>query len=47
MSTISVALSDHLTEAHSKAGQSYVAAPVFGRPAAAVAVKLFHHRRRR
>ncbi|WP_224497070.1 NAD(P)-binding domain-containing protein [Bradyrhizobium septentrionale] len=39
MSTISVGLSDHLTEAHGKAGQGYVAAPVFGRPAAAA--KLF------
>jgi 3-hydroxyisobutyrate dehydrogenase-like beta-hydroxyacid dehydrogenase len=41
MSTISVALSDHLTEAHGKAGQGYVAAPVFGRPEAAAAAKLF------
>src|ERR1700722_20785428 len=41
MSTISVALSDHLTEAHGKAGQGYVAAPVFGRPEAATAAKLF------
>jgi 3-hydroxyisobutyrate dehydrogenase-like beta-hydroxyacid dehydrogenase len=41
MSTISVALSDRLTEAHSKAGQGYVAAPVFGRPEAAAAAKLF------
>lgn len=41
MSTISVALSDRLTEAHGKAGQGYVAAPVFGRPEAAAAAKLF------
>ncbi len=41
MSTISVALSDRLTEAHRNAGQSYVAAPVFGRPEAAAAAKLF------
>jgi 3-hydroxyisobutyrate dehydrogenase-like beta-hydroxyacid dehydrogenase len=41
MSTISVALSDRLAEAHGKAGQRYVAAPVFGRPEAAAAAKLF------
>jgi 3-hydroxyisobutyrate dehydrogenase-like beta-hydroxyacid dehydrogenase len=41
MSTISVALSDRLAEAHAKAGQRYVAAPVFGRPEAAAAAKLF------
>ena len=41
MSTISVALSDRLAEAHDKAGQGYVAAPVFGRPEAAAAAKLF------
>jgi 3-hydroxyisobutyrate dehydrogenase-like beta-hydroxyacid dehydrogenase len=41
MSTISVALSDRLAEAHGKAGQGYVAAPVFGRPEAADAAKLF------
>ncbi|HEV7985959.1 MAG TPA: NAD(P)-dependent oxidoreductase [Steroidobacteraceae bacterium] len=41
MSTISVALSKRLTETHSKAGQRYVAAPVFGRPEAAAAAKLF------
>jgi NAD binding domain of 6-phosphogluconate dehydrogenase len=40
MSTISVALSDRLTEAHGSAGQGYAAAPVFGRPDAAAA-KLF------
>jgi 3-hydroxyisobutyrate dehydrogenase-like beta-hydroxyacid dehydrogenase len=41
MSTISVALSDRLAEAHRNAGQLYVAAPVFGRPEAAAAAKLF------
>ena len=41
MSTISVALSDRLTEAHQAAGQAFVAAPVFGRPEAAAAAKLF------
>lgn len=41
MSTISVALSDRLAQAHRNAGQLYVAAPVFGRPEAAVAAKLF------
>jgi 3-hydroxyisobutyrate dehydrogenase-like beta-hydroxyacid dehydrogenase len=41
MSTISVALSKHLGEVHTKAGQVYVSAPVFGRPEAAAAAKLF------
>jgi len=41
MSTISVALSDRLEAEHAKAGQGYVAAPVFGRPDAAAAAKLF------
>jgi 3-hydroxyisobutyrate dehydrogenase-like beta-hydroxyacid dehydrogenase len=41
MSTISVALSKRLTQAHAKAGQRYLAAPVFGRPDAAAAAKLF------
>jgi 3-hydroxyisobutyrate dehydrogenase-like beta-hydroxyacid dehydrogenase len=41
MSTISVALSERLAEAHRNAGQAYVAAPVFGRPEAAAAAKLF------
>jgi 3-hydroxyisobutyrate dehydrogenase-like beta-hydroxyacid dehydrogenase len=42
MSTISVALSDRLAEAHGKAGQGYVAAPVFGRPPeTAAAAKFF------
>ncbi len=40
-STISVALARRLTAAHADAGQSYVAAPVFGRPEAAAAAKLF------
>jgi 3-hydroxyisobutyrate dehydrogenase-like beta-hydroxyacid dehydrogenase len=40
-STISVALSTRLTAAHAAAKQSYVAAPVFGRPEAAAAKKLF------
>jgi 3-hydroxyisobutyrate dehydrogenase-like beta-hydroxyacid dehydrogenase len=40
-STISVALSKRLGEAHGAAGQHYVAAPVFGRPDAAAAGKLF------
>ncbi len=31
-STISVALSERLTEEHARRGQAYVAAPVFGRP---------------
>jgi 3-hydroxyisobutyrate dehydrogenase-like beta-hydroxyacid dehydrogenase len=39
-STISVALSDKLTESHARAGQSFVSAPVFGRPEAAEAAKL-------
>jgi 3-hydroxyisobutyrate dehydrogenase-like beta-hydroxyacid dehydrogenase len=41
MSTISVALSDRLAEAHRNEGQAFVAAPVFGRPEAAAAAKLF------
>ncbi|MFA6113578.1 MAG: NAD(P)-dependent oxidoreductase [Sphingomonas sp.] len=41
MSTISVAIADRLAEAHAKAGQSYISAPVFGRPLAAAARKLF------
>lgn len=40
-STISVALARRLAAAHAEAGQSYVAAPVFGRPEAAAAAKLF------
>jgi len=41
MSTISVALSERLARAHAKAGQRFVAAPVFGRPDVAAAGKLF------
>ena len=41
MSTISVALSEKLAAAHTRAGQRFVAAPVFGRPDAAAAGKLF------
>jgi 3-hydroxyisobutyrate dehydrogenase-like beta-hydroxyacid dehydrogenase len=41
MSTISPALSHRLAEEHRNAGQLYVAAPVFGRPEAAAAGKLF------
>ena len=41
MSTITVALSERLEAAHRGAGQRYVAAPVFGRPDAAAAAKLF------
>jgi 3-hydroxyisobutyrate dehydrogenase-like beta-hydroxyacid dehydrogenase len=40
LSTISVALSDKLATEHAKVGQSYFAAPVFGRPEAAEAGKL-------
>jgi 3-hydroxyisobutyrate dehydrogenase-like beta-hydroxyacid dehydrogenase len=36
-----VALSERLAEAHRNAGQAFVAAPVFGRPEAAAAAKLF------
>jgi 3-hydroxyisobutyrate dehydrogenase-like beta-hydroxyacid dehydrogenase len=41
MSTISVALSKKLSSAHRTAGQTYIAAPVFGRPEAAASRKLF------
>lgn len=41
MSTISPDLSRRLAEAHHERGQQYVAAPVFGRPDAAAAAKLF------
>ena len=41
MSTISVPLSQRLAEEHGKRGQHYIAAPVFGRPEAAEAGKLF------
>jgi len=40
-STISVALSQRLQAAHRDRGQEYLAAPVFGRPEAAAAAKLF------
>jgi 3-hydroxyisobutyrate dehydrogenase-like beta-hydroxyacid dehydrogenase len=40
LSTISVALSDRLAAGHTKAGQQFVAAPVFGRPEAAESAKL-------
>lgn len=40
-STISVALSHHLANAHADAGQQFIAAPVFGRPDAAAAGTLF------
>jgi 3-hydroxyisobutyrate dehydrogenase-like beta-hydroxyacid dehydrogenase len=41
MSTITVALSERLKQAHADAQQTYIAAPVFGRPDAAAAAKLF------
>jgi 3-hydroxyisobutyrate dehydrogenase-like beta-hydroxyacid dehydrogenase len=41
MSSISVALSERLEAAHAAAGQRFLAAPVFGRPAMAAAGKLF------
>lgn len=41
MSTISPDLSRSLAQAHERAGQKYVSAPVFGRPEAAAAAKLF------
>jgi 3-hydroxyisobutyrate dehydrogenase-like beta-hydroxyacid dehydrogenase len=40
-STISVALSQRLLKEHSHRGQKYITAPVFGRPEAAAAGKLF------
>ncbi|MBV8346970.1 MAG: NAD(P)-dependent oxidoreductase [Mycolicibacterium sp.] len=40
-STISTALSERLTQAHAEAGQNFLAAPVFGRPDASQAGKLF------
>jgi 3-hydroxyisobutyrate dehydrogenase-like beta-hydroxyacid dehydrogenase len=40
-STISVALAGRLSAAHADAGQHFAAAPVFGRPEAAEAAKLF------
>ena len=41
MSTISVALAERLASAHEAVGQRFLAAPVFGRPEAALAGKLF------
>jgi 3-hydroxyisobutyrate dehydrogenase-like beta-hydroxyacid dehydrogenase len=41
MSTVSVAMAQKLAAAHSRAGNGYVSAPVFGRPDAAAAGKLF------
>ena len=41
MSTIGVALSRRLAQAHLQAGQRYVAAPVMGRPDMAAAARLF------
>jgi 3-hydroxyisobutyrate dehydrogenase-like beta-hydroxyacid dehydrogenase len=41
MATISVDMSRRLAEAHRERGQHYIAAPVFGRPDAAAAAKLF------
>jgi 3-hydroxyisobutyrate dehydrogenase-like beta-hydroxyacid dehydrogenase len=41
MSTISVAVSRRLVSAHHEHHQNYLAAPVFGRPEAAAAAKLF------
>ncbi|HEY1676692.1 MAG TPA: NAD(P)-dependent oxidoreductase [Candidatus Sulfotelmatobacter sp.] len=41
LSTISVALSQKLAAEHATRGQRYVSAPVFGRPEAAAAAKLF------
>ena len=40
-STISVALSEKMAAAHAASGQGFVSAPVFGRPEAAAAAKLF------
>jgi 3-hydroxyisobutyrate dehydrogenase-like beta-hydroxyacid dehydrogenase len=41
MSTIGVGFSRRLAEAHAAAGQGYVAGPVFGRPDAAAAARLW------
>ncbi|MFL5259133.1 MAG: NAD(P)-dependent oxidoreductase [Hyphomicrobiales bacterium] len=41
MSTIGAQLSARLAQAHGEHGQEYVSAPVFGRPEAAAAAKLF------
>ena len=41
MTTISVRMSERLAAAHARFGSTFVAAPVFGRPDAAAAAKLF------
>ncbi|WPO97667.1 NAD(P)-dependent oxidoreductase [Pseudomonas sp. HR96] len=41
LSTISIELADRLAQSHAEAGRGFVSAPVFGRPAAAQAAKLF------
>ena len=41
MSTIAVATADRVAAMHAERGQRYMAAPVFGRPDAAAAAKLF------
>jgi 3-hydroxyisobutyrate dehydrogenase-like beta-hydroxyacid dehydrogenase len=41
MSTVSVQLTRELAESHARAGQKFVAAPVFGRPEMAAQAKLF------
>ncbi len=41
LSTISVATADRLAAAHKDHGQRYISAPVFGRPEAAAAARLF------
>jgi 3-hydroxyisobutyrate dehydrogenase-like beta-hydroxyacid dehydrogenase len=41
MSTISVAMARKLAATHAQAGSGYVSAPVFGRPEAAAAAKLY------
>ena len=40
-STISVALSQHLSDKHAEMGHQFIAAPVFGRPEVAAAGRLF------
>src|SRR5258706_1807781 len=41
LSTIAVATADHVAALHHERGQRYVSAPVFGRPDAAAAGRLF------
>ena len=41
MSTIAVATAEHAASRHAARGQRYISAPVFGRPDAAAAAKLF------